>query len=214
MQRYNRNIVMIGKKGQERLRNSKVAIFGLGGLGNFVSAELALAGIGKMLLVDKDKVEVENLNRQFLFTEKDVGRPKVEVAKERLKELNPEVYVETFYGDLRNLGRDFLKGYELFIDCLDNWESRKILFEFAEKLNKPVVHGAVEGWRGQVGFLTRFEKFKRFRGKARTGVLCPAVGVIGSIQSLIAIDYLLGKIKRDFIIFVDLKGFYFIKADV
>ncbi len=205
---------MIGKNGQEKLRNSKVAIFGLGGLGNFVSMELALAGIGKLLLIDKDTVQMENLNRQFLFTERNIGRPKVEVAKEKLKELNPDVVIEVFYGDLREVSIEKLREYDLFIDCLDNWESRKILFDFAEKLRKPVVHGAVEGWRGQVGFLTKFEKFKRFESSGCFGVISSSVGVIASIQASIAIRYLLGEIREDFMIFVDLEGFGFIKTDV
>ncbi|KUO88355.1 MAG: hypothetical protein AT712_05145 [Caldivirga sp. CIS_19] len=95
--RYIRQLPLIGVEGQRRLRGSSVLVVGLGGLGSIISMYLAGAGVGKLVLVDFDTVSISDLHRQLLYTTNDVGRPKVEIAEKRLREINPEV-------ELRGIG--------------------------------------------------------------------------------------------------------------
>ncbi len=204
--RYARQLNLIGKRGQEKLRRAKVIIFGLGGLGNFVSLELTLSGVGKITLVDKDVVSLSDLNRQFLYEEKDVGKKKVLVAARRLREINPDVVIEPIYGDLMKMKIDkLIKDCDLVVDCLDDWKTRWKLFEEVKKAKKPLVHGAVEGWRGQVGFLKEnIDKVKKV-GLACTAVLSPPVGLVGSLQATICLRYLLGQLKKEFFMTMNLE---------
>ncbi len=94
LDQFSRTELLIGKEGVEKLQKAKIAIFGIGGVGSFVVEALARAGIGKFLLVDKDTVDVTNLNRQVIATAKTIGRSKVEVAKERILEINPKAEIE------------------------------------------------------------------------------------------------------------------------
>ena len=96
MEQFSRTELLIGKENLEKLKNSKVAIFGIGGVGSFVLEALTRAGIGKFILVDKDNVDLSNLNRQIIATRKTIGKPKVEVAKERILEINPNAEVEIY----------------------------------------------------------------------------------------------------------------------
>ena len=96
MEQFSRTELLIGKENLEKLKNSKVAIFGIGGVGSFVLEALTRAGIGNFILVDKDNVDLSNLNRQIIATRKTVGKPKVEVAKERILEINPNAEVEIY----------------------------------------------------------------------------------------------------------------------
>jgi len=204
--RYARQLNLIGKRGQEKLRRAKVIIFGLGGLGNFVSLELTLAGVGKVTLVDKDTISLSDLNRQFLYEEKDVGKKKVLVAARRLREINPDVVIEPIYGDLMKMKIDkLIKDCDLVVDCLDDWKTRWKLFEEVKKAKKPLVHGAVEGWRGQVAFLKgSIDKVKKV-GLACTAVLSPPVGLVGSLQATICLRYLLGQLKKEFFMTMNLE---------
>jgi len=204
--RYARQLDLIGKKGQKRLRRARVIIFGLGGLGNFVSLELTLSGVGKITLVDKDTVSLSDLNRQFLYEGKDVGEKKVLVAARRLREINPDVVIEPIYGDLMKMKIDkLIEDCDLVVDCLDDWKARWKLFEEVKKGRKPLVHGAVEGWRGQVAFLKENIDKVRKEGLACTAVLSPPVGLVGSLQATVCLRYLLGQLKKEFFIAVNLE---------
>ena len=214
LERYKRNIKVIGLKGQEILKKSSVAIFGLGGLGNFVLLNLALAGIGKIFLLDKDIVEISNLNRQFFYTEKDIGKKKVEIVSKKITKINPYINLEIFDKDISKIDPEILKEYDLFIDCFDNWKARLILFNIAEKLGKPVVHGAVKEWRGQVGFFKSFEKIKKYKVEKDIGSISSVVSLIASIQSSIAIRYLIEKNIEEFLLIIDLKNMKFEKYKI
>ena len=96
LNQFSRTELLIGKEGVESLQNAKVAIFGLGGVGSFVMEGLVRAGVGNFVLVDDDKICLTNLNRQIIATRKTIGKYKVEVAKERILEINPKANVETF----------------------------------------------------------------------------------------------------------------------
>ena len=96
MNQFSRTELLIGKDGVEKLANSKVAIFGIGGVGSFVVEALARAGIGNFVLVDNDEVDITNLNRQIIATHKTIGKPKVEIARERILDINPNANVEIY----------------------------------------------------------------------------------------------------------------------
>ena len=96
LNQFSRTELIIGKEGIEKLKNVKVAVFGIGGVGSYVVEGLVRAGIGNFVLIDDDKVCLTNLNRQIIATRKTVGKPKVEVAKERILEINPEARVEIY----------------------------------------------------------------------------------------------------------------------
>ena len=132
---YKRTELIIGKKGIEKLKKSKVAIFGIGGVGSYVVEALARAGIGSFLLVDKDNVDITNINRQLIATTKTIGKPKVEVAKKRIEEINPEANIEVkkeFF--LPDSSRDIISAdIDYIVDCVDTVTAKIELVERAEK---------------------------------------------------------------------------------
>lgn len=208
--RYEKNIGVFGKEGQKKLRESSVLIAGVGGLGSFVATELVYTGIGEITLVDSDVVEISNLNRQILYTERDIGKKKVDVAVERLRNMNPEVHIKGIYKDIKELD----KHADVYIDCLDNWESRTALARLAEKYNRPIIHGAVDSYTGQAGIFFNKNWITSKKGKPVSGNIAPVVGLIGSLQATITIQYLLGNIEEEFLVLVDAKTFEFKKIRV
>ena len=128
LNRYSRQLKILGEAGQEKLRNSKVGVAGVGGLGSTVTMLLAAAGVGKLVLVDDGEVELSNLNRQILYTENDLGKVKVEVASKRLRALNSGIEVIPVKASLHSKeAQEVLKGVDVLVDCLDNWKSRIVL---------------------------------------------------------------------------------------
>ncbi len=188
--RYSRQIPLIGVEGQRKLRNSRVAIVGVGGLGTNVSQTLAMIGVGNILLVDHDRVSITDLNRQVLFTEKDIGKPKVIVAKKRLEDLNPEVNIEVVQEKLSGENiNDLLKHYDIIVDCLDNWETRRVLDLYIWNAGKTLVHGAVNGFYGQVttirrGVTTCLSCLSPGTKNDEVPSIGPAVTLVASLQSL------------------------------
>lgn len=152
LDRYGRQIMIpqIGEKGQEKLKSAKVFIAGAGGLGSPVSIYLTAAGVGHLRLVDHDKVELTNLNRQVAHWTDDVGRKKVESAQEKLNKLNPNVTVETLnvtISEENALG--LTAGFDLIVDAMDNLPTRYLLNKTAIEHGVPFVHGAVNGFAGR-----------------------------------------------------------------
>src|SRR5690606_1204838 len=120
-EKYSRQILLFGEEGQERLKNARVRVAGAGGLGGMISTYLAIAGVGKISLADFDFVEASNLNRQFLHHEKDIGRLKVESAKEKLLSMNPDIKVETIAEMLTESNLEVLvPECDVIVDALDN----------------------------------------------------------------------------------------------
>lgn len=140
MEQFSRTELLIGKENLEKLKNSKVAIFGIGGVGSFVLEALTRAGIGNFILVDKDNVELSNLNRQIIATRKTVGKPKVEVAKERILEINPnaevEIYKEFFMPETEGI-LDSTISY--VVDAIDTVTAKIELVKRAQELNIPII---------------------------------------------------------------------------
>jgi len=146
--RYSRNIARLGKDGQKRLREAKVLVCGLGGLGSGVVAALGGYGIGKIGLLDFDTVQLSNLNRQFIHRNCDVGKTKTSSAARFLEEFNPEI-VQVLYN--KKLDENFvLQGFDVVIDCFDNFESKLLLNRLAVQEGVSLVHGGVEDFKGQV----------------------------------------------------------------
>lgn len=137
---FSRTELLIGKDGVEKLQKSKVAIFGIGGVGSFVVEGLVRAGIGNFILVDNDEVSISNLNRQIIATHQTIGKAKVEVAKERILEINPnakvEIHKEFFMPDSENF---FDNTVDYIVDCIDTVTAKIELIVRAEKLNIPII---------------------------------------------------------------------------
>jgi len=151
--RYNRQIILpeFGEEGQKRLRQATVFVAGAGGLGSPVSIYLACAGVGRIILVDGESVELSNLNRQILHWEEDVGEKKVVSGNRKLKRLNSTVDVTPLA--IRVTAENAMKlldGVDLVMDCLDNMESRFILNEACFRKGVPFIHGGLRGLMGEV----------------------------------------------------------------
>jgi molybdopterin-synthase adenylyltransferase len=151
--RYNRQIIFpeFGKEGQKRLRESTVLIAGAGGLGSPVAVYLACAGVGRIILVDCESVDLSNLNRQILHWEEDIGKKKVASADRKLRKINSTVQLVPAHTRItaENVF-DLLKDVHVVIDCLDNMETRFIVNAacFQEKI--PFIHGGVRGFMGEI----------------------------------------------------------------
>ena len=133
--------LLIGQVGLEKLRNAKVAVFGIGGVGSFATEALARSGIGHLTLIDGDSVAITNINRQLIATQKTVGQLKTEIMKQRIHEILPQTVVKThsvfFTQDNRNL-IDF-SSYDYIVDAIDMITSKIILIEEAKKANVPII---------------------------------------------------------------------------
>ncbi len=149
--RYQRNRRMISTPQQLQLFRSKVVVVGSGGLGGYILEQLARLGIGQIVAIDDDIFEENNLNRQLLSTPALLGRVKVEVAAERIAEVNPAVTltpVRALFG--RENGAALLSGADCVVDAVDNVSARLELAEVCANLQIPLVHGAIAGWYGHV----------------------------------------------------------------
>jgi adenylyltransferase/sulfurtransferase len=155
--RYSRQLLLpeIGITGQEKLKRAAVLVIGAGGLGSPVALYLAAAGVGRIGLVDYDRVELSNLNRQVLFSGADVGRLKVDSAAEKISALNPEIRVDRYPKKLmaQNAQR-IAEPYAVLVDCTDNYAARYLVNDLGVLTGKPVVSGAVMQFEGQVGVFT------------------------------------------------------------
>jgi len=153
LERYDRQMRIPGwgKRGQKRLKSARVVVAGTGGLGCPASIYLAAAGVGKLVLVDKERFELSNLNRQILGWQKDVGRPKVEAAAEKLRALNPEIEVEALVLEIREENiHELLKDTDVVVDAMDNWRTRFILNKGCVEARIPFVHAGIFGLYGQL----------------------------------------------------------------
>lgn len=196
--RYSRQMMLpeIDAAGQEKLGAARVLIIGLGGLGSPASMYLASAGTGHLVLVDFDKVDLSNLQRQIVHSTPDLDRPKTDSARERLQDLNPEIMIETIDHVLDEA--ELLKQAELadvIVDASDNFNTRFAINNASVKTKTPLVSGAAIRFEGQVSvFDPRDEKSPCYRCLysddaavqetcTANGVIAPLLGIIGSIQA-------------------------------
>ncbi len=204
LSRYARQIVLpeIGVAGQTALRDSRVLVVGLGGLGCPAARYLAGAGIGTLLLADRDRVERSNLPRQILYTESDIGRLKVDAAIEHLAAVDASVQVQGVHTAEATLAA--VRNVDVVLDCTDNFEARFALNATCVTARVPLVSGAAIRWEGQVAAfdLRRggpcYACLYPNTGEAAeacedAGILGPVVGVVGAMQALLALQLLLGQ---------------------
>ena len=194
-----REIAALGKERIEALRRSSVLIAGIGGLGSAVATYLARVGVGKLILVDPGIVEPPNLDRQILYSVEDVGRLKTEAARDRLARDAPWCSVEARRVSVESEEmRSLVSSVDLVIDALDTWRARRALNRLCIELRKPLIHGGVEAWHGQVTTVIpcRTPCIDCFAPrKEREGpipVIAPVVGLVAMIQCIEAIKTLCG----------------------
>ncbi len=195
----------IGEAGQEKLLRSSVLVIGAGGLGSASLGYLAAAGIGRLGIVEHDRVELSNLQRQILFEEADIGRAKTDAAADRLYELNPacniEIFCERLTGDN---ARALIGAFDIVLDGSDNFETRFAVADAAMHEKKPLVSAAISGFDGQISTFKPYlgdphpcyrclvpEIPDRARTCAQEGIVGPLAGMMGSMQALEAIKELL-----------------------
>lgn len=195
----------VGLKGQRRLKAARVLVVGVGGLGAPVSLYLAAAGVGTIGLVDYDEVDETNLQRQVIFTTEEVGRSKVEVAKQRLERLNPHIKVQAHREIISSSNAlEIIKDYDIIVDATDNFPTRYLLNDAAVLQNKPLVYGSIFRFDGQVSvFYPRKGPCYRclypeppppglVPSCAEGGVLGVLPGIIGSLQANEVLKLILG----------------------
>ena len=153
LERYDRQLRIIGwgVESQLKVKGSHVMVVGAGGLGCPTALYLAAVGVGHIAVVDRERVELSNLNRQVLHWSGDLDKPKVESVAEKLRKLNPNVRVEPLQLELNEENiEDLIRKFDVVVDCLDNWRTRFILNEACVKSRKPLVHAGVHSWYGQI----------------------------------------------------------------
>ena len=151
--RYARQMIIkgIGEKGQERLKNTRVFVAGVGGLGCPVSTYLAVAGFGHITIADMDIVDISNLNRQILHWDKDIGKAKVDSGGEKLDHINEGIEISRFNGQIdENNIYDLTRDQDIIIDAMDNFPTRHLLNRAALKHNIPFIHASVWGLEGRL----------------------------------------------------------------
>jgi adenylyltransferase/sulfurtransferase len=189
----------IGQKGQEKLKRARVVIAGAGGLGSPIAIYLTAAGIGMIRIIDHDQVALSNLNRQILHWEEDIGRKKVDSAKEKLRNLNSAAEIETIGETITedNVSQ-LVDGCDAIVDAMDNLPTRYVLNHCAIKKKIPFFHGAVKGFEGRVMTILPGETAClrcMYRGpvpQEKFPVIGVAPAVIGCIQATEVIKYLVG----------------------
>ena len=150
--RYSRHLILpdVGVPGQEKLKAARVLLIGAGGLGSPAALYLAAAGVGTLGIVDFDNVDVTNLQRQILHGTKDVGRPKLQSARERIADVNPHVLLETYETALTSKNAlDIVSGYDIVVDGTDNFATRYLVNDACVLLGKPNVYGSIFRFEGQ-----------------------------------------------------------------
>lgn len=207
LRRHARQVVLpeVGVAGQQLLRDSSALVLGLGGLGSAAALYLAAAGLGRLVIADRDRVEASNLQRQILYSESDIGRLKLDAAAARLRAQDSSLQVETLDGaiELERLPA-VIAGVDVVLDCSDNFPTRFALNQLCLAARKPLVSGAAIRLEGQVAAfdLRRggpcYACLYPDAGEAAeacedAGVLGPVVGVIGAMQALLALQLLLGQ---------------------
>lgn len=204
--RYSRQIMLpqVDVQGQQTLLNSTVMIIGLGGLGSPVAMYLAAAGVGHLVLVDYDDVDITNLQRQIVHLTKNIGQPKVFSAQETLREINPEIRITPINRKL--IGTELVQDIrqaDVVVDASDNFDTRFAVNQACVVTHTPLVSGAAIRMEGQVTVFNNDKDSPCYRclykdsGELDTscstnGVLAPVVGIVGSIQATETIKVLLG----------------------
>lgn len=215
MKRYVKNMNMLSKEENERLKGFNVCVVGCGGLGGYIVEFLGRLGIGKITAVDGDSFDETNLNRQILSDTISLGASKAITAQNRMKLVNPLINLTPVTEKLsKENAEEILEGHDLIIDAVDSISTRFLLQEIASKLNIPLVHGAIAGWYGQVSTIfpgdKTFEKIypsREGRGiENELGNPSFTPAMVASIQVAEALKVLLGRGEylRNKLLYIDL----------
>lgn len=206
LRRYSRQTMLaeIGEEGQRRLIASSVLIVGLGGLGAAVATYLTGAGVGRIGLCDPDRVSLSNLQRQVLYTEQQIGMPKVEEAARRLGSQSSSTRFDLHPDGLtEENGETLAAGYDLLVDCTDNFATRYLIDDICHRLGKPWVYGSIGEFRGQVAVMNHLNG-RRYADlypdrealcalpHKTAGVIGAVPGVIGAMEASEALKLLAG----------------------
>ena len=214
---FSRQITLpeVGEKGQEELEDTGILIVGMGGLGCPVAHYLISSGIGYLTIMDPDKVELSNLSRQPLYTEDDVGTLKVKAAKQVLSHMNPNAVINDVAEELtKDNALTHVSAHDFVIDCTDNVDSRYVLSDICQSIDKPLIHGGIRAFEGNVGvFLAGSGYYRALYPKppspesvqdcSTTGVLSTFVGWVGMHQAMLAVQLALNLIKESSFYFMD-----------
>jgi molybdopterin/thiamine biosynthesis adenylyltransferase len=203
IERYARHLVLreVGGPGQQKLKAASVLIVGAGGLGSPAALYLAAAGVGRIILADPDLVDRSNLQRQILYAEADLGRPKAQAAADRLAGLNPHIVVAAYDGAFEpSNADDLMAGVDLVLDGTDDFAVRFAVNAACVRRDKPLISGAIGRWTGQVGVFGRRPCYRclvpEIPPDAETcvavGVVGALAGVIGSMMALEAVKMIVG----------------------
>ncbi|HUY01113.1 MAG TPA: HesA/MoeB/ThiF family protein [Candidatus Deferrimicrobium sp.] len=157
LERYSRQM-LLKNWNQEKLLNSTVFIAGVGALGTIIALNLAMMGVGHLILCDFDTIELSNLARQVLFENKDIGKSKVVTAKEALERINPTIKITAINKQLETINHKIIEACDIVADGLDTFEARRWLNSVCITLNKPLVHGGMFGWMGNVQVVIPFKR--------------------------------------------------------
>ena len=207
LERYSRHIILkeIGVKGQKKLLNAKVLIIGAGGLGAPCAMYLAAAGVGTIGIADADEVDLSNLQRQIIHATEDVGKPKVQSAKETINKMNPDVTVNTYHEFVSSENiTEIIKDYDFIIDGTDNFPAKFLINDACVMAKKPFCHAGIIRFEGQLMTYVPGQGpcyrcvFKNPPPKdavptcKQAGVIGAMGGIIGSLQAMEAIKYITG----------------------
>lgn len=208
LERYSRHIILkeVGAKGQKKLLNAKVLIIGAGGLGAPAAMYLAAAGVGTIGIADADEVDLSNLQRQIIHATADVGKAKVKSAKETMEAMNPDVKVNTYrmFVSADNI-RELIRDYDFILDGTDNFPAKFLINDACVMEKKPFSHAGIIRFKGQLMTYVPGQGpcyrcvFKNPPPKdavptcKQAGVIGAMGGVIGSLQAMEAIKYIIGK---------------------
>ncbi len=205
--RYQRQLMIseIGEKGQELLKKAPVLVIGAGGLGSPVLMYLAAAGVGRIGIVDSDEVNTSNLQRQILYGTDDITKPKAEAAAAKLRHMNPHAEVIAFpVRFTAENAASLLSGYDVAVDCSDNYSTRYLLSDATQRAGIPMVYGAVREFLGQASVFN-YKGGPSYRDlypeemhqatdekQGPPGVMGPLPGIIGSVQACEVIKIITG----------------------
>ena len=208
LERYSRHIILkeVGAKGQKKLLNAKVLIIGAGGLGAPAAMYLAAAGVGTIGIADADEVDLSNLQRQVIHTTNDLGKAKVQSAKETMTAINPDVTVNTYrtFVTSENI-LDLIKDYDFIIDGTDNFPAKFLINDACVMAKKPFSHAGIIRFKGPLMTYVPGQGpcyrcvFKEPPPKdavptcKQAGVIGAMGGVIGSLQAMEAVKYIIGQ---------------------